>query len=258
MNLKVTFVQSPLHWEDVDENLSQFSKKLDDITNQTDVVVLPEMFNTGFSMESKKLAESMNGKTVNWMKLKAEENDVAIVGSLIIEESNNYYNRLVWMNPDGTHQTYDKKHLFRMAGEHEHFNAGEQRIIVEYKGWKICPLVCYDLRFPVWARNQNQEYDCLIYIANWPAPRVTHWSKLLEARAIENQSYVVGVNRIGKDEKENNYSGYSVVIDPKGNQISNTLPNTESIETIELSMATLTTYREKFPVGLDADGFDLN
>lgn len=261
MNLKITILQADLHWENVDKNLAAFTEKIGILHEETDVIVLPEMFNTGFSMDSKRLSEDMEGKSVDWMKQQAKKSKAVIVGSLIIHENNNYYNRLIWMQPDGIFQSYDKRHLFRMAGEHEHFTAGSERIIIDYKGWKICPLICYDLRFPVWSRNKNEQkntaFDTLIYIANWPTPRITHWSKLLEARAIENQAYVVGVNRIGTDGKNNHYSGNSAVVDPKGNIISRTLPNKESTETIELSIEELATYRERFPVGLDADDFNV-
>ena len=284
MNLKITIIQSELHWENVDENLAMFANKINSITEQTDVIVLPEMFTTGFSMESSKLAEKMDGKTVNWMKKQAKKSNAVITGSLIIEEKGRFFNRLIWAQPDEKIYTYDKRHLFRMADEDKYFTAGEQRLIIEWKGWKICPLICYDLRFPVWSRNvkfkvQNSKfevnshknrsydepetlnfepfYDCLIYIANWPEARKEPWSKLLEARAIENQVYVVGVNRVGVDGKEISYSGNSVVINPKGNLISNIKPQLNEIATIELNKQELENFREKFPVGLDADDFEV-
>lgn len=261
MDLKVTIIQSELHWENVDKNLAMFSEKIDAISEPTDVIVLPEMFNTGFSMYSKELAENMNGKTVNWMKEQAKRSDAVVTGSLIIEEHNNFYNRLIWVQPDGDFYTYDKRHLFRMADENESFSAGTKRLIVNYKGWRICPLICYDLRFPVWSRNtSNKEtpaYDCLIYIANWPAARKAPWSKLLEARAIENQCYVIGANRIGEDGKNIAYSGNSVIVNAKGEVISNIPENTAYSETINLKLVELNDFRADFPVSMDGDEFEI-
>lgn len=264
MNLKITIIQSELHWENVAENLIMFSGKIDAISKTTDVIVLPEMFNTGFSMESEKLAETMEGKTVVWIKEQAKKHDAVIVGSLIIEENEQYFNRLIWIQPDGILYSYDKRHLFRMAGEHKCFTAGNTRLIIEYKGWRVCPLICYDLRFPVWARNSSLTtqqsspvYDVLIYIANWPAVRKQPWSKLLEARAIENQCYVVGVNRVGEDGVGNSYSGNSIVINPKGEPISNIPENKNYTETTNLPLEGLNNFREKFPVSLDGDEFEV-
>jgi len=286
MNLKITTIQADLHWENVAENLEMFAAKITAITEETDVIVLPEMFNTGFSMDSEKLAESMDGITVTWMKAQAKKTNAVIVGSLIVrvdpfeaftsvkhaQGATLFYNRLVCVQPDGVISTYDKRHLFRMANEQEHFTAGTQRLIINYKGWRICPLVCYDLRFPVWARNSklsvdnyqpqenNQQnssvYDVLIYIANWPAVRKAPWSKLLEARAIENQCYVVGVNRVGVDGTGKDYSGNSVIINPKGNPITTIPENENSCVTTNLSIDELTDFRKAFPVGLDGDEFD--
>ncbi|MCB0408718.1 MAG: amidohydrolase [Flavobacteriales bacterium] len=257
MNLKVTIIQSQLFWEDIDKNLEMFSQKLEQIQEATDLVVLPEMFSTGFSMNSEKLAESMEGKAVKWMKENAKGKNFVVTGSLIIKEEGKYYNRLIWAQPDGKIQTYDKRHLFRMANENHFFSSGKQKLIVELKGWKICPLICYDLRFPVWSRNQNQQYDCLIYVANWPEARKAPWTKLLQARAIENQVYVIGVNRVGQDGKEINYSGNSAIIDPKGDDISQITEHMESIQTFELDKQDLEDFREKFPVAMDADDFEI-
>ena len=266
MNLKVTIIQSGLYWEDVRQNLNMFAGKIRSINESTDIIVLPEMFNTGFSMNSEKLAETMQGKTVAWMKEIAKKSNAVVVGSLIIRDVilsgvERYYNRLVWMQPNGDFYTYDKRHLFRMANEHEHFSSGHYRIIINYKGWRICPLICYDLRFPVWSRNtSNNEtpaYDCLIYIANWPEPRKLHWSKLLEARAIENQCYVVGVNRVGEDQNNFSYTGNSAIINHMGEAIGITPENTEAIKTVELSLSELNAWREKFPVSLDGDEFEV-
>lgn len=261
MNLKVTLIQSELHWQNVDKNLTMFTDKINAINEATDIIVLPEMFNTGFSMESEKLAERMNGKTVSWMMQMAKKTNAVIVGSLIVTEHDEYYNRLVWAQPNGDYYTYDKRHLFRMADEHEYFSAGKDLLIVHYKGWRICPLICYDLRFPVWSRNVTERgeiaYDCLIYIANWSSARKAPWSKLLEARAIENQCFVVGLNRVGKDGKKIDYSGNSVVINPKGDGVS-TMPENKNItQTHTISLDELNTFREKFPVGMDADKFEI-
>jgi omega-amidase len=262
MSLKVTTIQSELHWENVDENLNMFSKKIETISESTDVIVLPEMFNTGFSMLSEKLAEKMNGKTVDWMKRQAGKSDAVITGSLIIAENNNFYNRLIWAQPDGEIFTYDKRHLFRMANEHENFSAGAERLIVHYKGWRICPMVCYDLRFPVWSRNTSGSelpvYDVLIYMANWPEARKTHWCKLLEARAIENQCYVVGVNRIGEDGNGFSYTGNTAVINFMGEVIRPTEEKSESTMTTDLSLTDLNAWREKFPLSKDGDMFEIS
>jgi predicted amidohydrolase len=286
MNLKITIIQSELHWENAAKNLAMFTEKIASITEVTDVIVLPEMFTTGFTMNAKPLAETMNGNTVAWMKEQAKIKNAVVVGSLIITENNFYFNRLIWVQPDGKISFYNKRHLFRMANEHETYSSGNERLIVEYKGWKICPLICYDLRFPVWSRNKqfkvqgskfkvdlqshykapNLEpetlnlkpaFDCLIYVANWPEARKEPWSKLLEARAIENQVYVVGVNRVGVDGKQMIYSGNSAVIGPKGNVISNISEHQNCIQTIELNRQELEDFREKFPVGLDGDEFEI-
>lgn len=256
-DLKVTIIQTALHWESIDENLEMFGQKVSQIEYETDLIVLPEMFNTGFTMSSEKLAEEIGGKTMQWMRRAAKEKNCVVVGSLIINENGNYYNRLIWMRSDGSYETYDKRHLFRMMDEHKYFSGGDKRIVVELNGWRICPLVCYDLRFPVWSRNKG-DYDCLIYIANWPEARRNAWSTLLLARAIENQVYVIGVNRIDKDGNDIAFSGDSVVIDSKGQVISKTQPYQEDIETVSLSYEELDDFRKKFPVGLDGDEFKIN
>ena len=265
-SLKITIIQAEIVWENVAENISTFSKKINAITEPTDIIVLPEMFTTGFTMKSEELAETMTGKTVTWMKTQAKKSNAVIIGSLIIKEHEKYFNRLVWMQPDGDFYTYDKRHLFRMANEHQNYSAGNKRLIVEYKGWKICPLVCYDLRFPVWSRNSEIKlqtsnikpaYDCIIYIANWPEVRKIPWSKLLEARAIENQCYVVGVNRVGIDGTNHVYSGNSVVINPKGEVITTIPEHKECTPTVSLSLKELTDFRALFPMGLDGDEFEI-
>lgn len=267
-DLKITIIQSGLHWENKEKNLTMFSQKIIDITERTDLIVLPEMFPTGFSMNPKKFAEPMNGITVNWMKEKAKDKNCVITGSFIFEENGKCFNRLVWMNADGSYSTYDKRHLFRMANEDSHYTAGEKKIIVELKGWKICPLICYDLRFPVWSRNKlvkiekenlnpSYEYDLLIYVANWPEIRSYPWKTLLLARALENQCYVVGLNRVGNDGNNIFHSGDSAVINAKGGIVSKTKEREESTETVTLNYSELTAFRKLFPAILDADAFEI-
>jgi omega-amidase len=262
-DLKITLVQSIQHWESIEKNISMFDSKLDSITGPTDLIVLPEMFSTGFTMNAEGMAEEMSGKSMQWLKKKAHEKGCVIMGSLVMHDNGKFYNRLVWMRPDGTYEAYDKRHLFRMANEHQHYTAGAKRIIVDLKGWKICPLVCYDLRFPAWSRNKftgadhAPSFDCLIYIANWPERRNHHWKSLLPARAIENQCYVIGVNRVGKDGKDIDYSGDSVALTPKGEVISSIEPHEEKTETVTLSWSELEEYRKAFPVGMDADSFEI-
>jgi predicted amidohydrolase len=266
-SLRITMVQSNLHWEDRDKNFEMFDKLLNGLKGKTDIVVLPEMFTSGFSMNTKKLAEHNShsgkpGKTLAWMQQKAAEMDVAIIGSIIAEEGNKYFNRLLWVNPDGSWEKYDKRHLFTMVGEDDYFTAGKERLIVNYKGWKILPLVCYDLRFPVWARNKKQadgqpEFDLMIYVANWPEARKQPWKKLLLARAIENQAFVVGVNRVGADEKGIVYSGDSSLIDPYGEYIAECEVGEEQVLTATFDYQILSDFRKKFPVLDDGDGFVL-
>lgn len=256
--LQITILQATLVWENVEKNLHYFNLKIDSIKQPTDIIVLPEMFTTGFTMNPKLLAEQHGGKGLKWMQQKAKEKQCVVVGSIAVKENNDFYNRLYWVKPDGTFQYYDKRHLFRMGNEHEQYSAGNTQLIVEYKGWKICPLICYDLRFPVWSRNtKNNPYDMLLYVANWPAVRSFQWSALLVARAIENQCYVVGVNRIGNDGNQISHSGNSVVLNPKGETLSKTNPNEEGIETISLSLEELNSFKKSFPVLLDGDGFDI-
>ncbi len=260
-NLKITIVQSNLHWENIEENLNMFSEKISSIQEKTDLIVLPEMFSTGFTMNNKNLAEKMNGYTVNWMKQMAKQKKCALAGSVIVEEKKKYFNRLIWMLPNGKYKTYDKRHLFRYAGEENYYSPGKKKLIVELNGWKICPLVCYDLRFPVWSRNKitksKSDYDVLIFVANWPERRNHPWKTLLMARAMENQSYVVGVNRVGDDGNNIYHSGDSAVINFKGEIISKTPAHEESIETISLSKKELDDWRKHFPAWMDADKFKI-
>lgn len=259
MQLKISIIQTELIWENVSANLDLFDNLIEGIDAEPDVIVLPEMFSTGFSMNAEKLAESMEGETVKWMAHVAGRKRSVITGSLIIREEGRYYNRLIWMNPDGKHQFYNKKHLFSMGEENNHYCPGDEKLIVHYKGWKICPLICYDLRFPVWSRNRMQcdvfDYDILIYTANWPEKRSYAWEQLLIARAIENQAYVVGVNRIGKDGNDINHSGDSGVFDFMGNKLSSLGKFENKVETVGLFLQDLYQYRKSFPALSDADAF---
>lgn len=254
-NLKLALIQSDIHWHEIGANLAMFEEKIWQITEPVDVILLPEMFQTGFTMNHDGLAEPMNFNTLKWMKQMAAQKNAVVCGSYIVKEAGKVFNRLLWMQPDGEYFTYDKRHLFRMANEHKHFNMGSEKLIVEWRGWKICPMVCYDLRFPVWSRNVNLEYDLLIYVANWPAVRVNAWDTLLEARAIENVSYSVGLNRVGKDGVDIDYSGHSAAYSPKGEQLA--FSEQEEILIIEFSKENLDSFREKFPAQLDADRFEI-
>ena len=193
--LKIALLQSNLVWENPIQNRINFSKKIESITESVDIIILPEMFTSGFTMNATAVAETMTGETISWLLTSAKKNNCAIMGSLVILEDSTYYNRCVFVEPDGKISTYDKRHTFTLAGEHKVYKTGTEKIIIDFKGWRICPLVCYDLRFPVWARNTDN-YDLLIYVANWPKPRINAWDALLKARAIENMSYCIGVNRV--------------------------------------------------------------
>jgi omega-amidase len=261
-DLKITLVQSDLHWEDIEANLAMFEEKIWQIGNTTDVIVLPEMFTTGFTMGASKLAEHMNMRTFKWMKQMADQTGALILGSYIVTVHDRFYNRLLWMEPGGQFKTYDKRHLFRMANEHKTYTPGESMLIGTWKGWRICPLVCYDLRFPVWSRNiwdlhaKRLSYDVAVYVANWPTARIDAWNTLLRARAIENLSYVVGVNRIGQDGNGIEHNGNSSVISPKGESIY-TNEGMDSSRTIELSANSLHAFRDRFPAYMDADEFTI-
>jgi len=257
MDLRVTLVQTQLHWQDAAANRSMFSDKLAAAAPQTDLIVLPEMFTTGFSMAAGMLAEKAGGPTLGWMQQEAQRHRAVITGSVIVTEQGQYYNRLYWVRPDGSYATYDKRHLFRMAKEHHTYTAGKERLLVELNGWNICPLVCYDLRFPVWSRNAGNGYDVLLYVANWPQARSLAWRTLLQARAIENLAYVLGVNRIGTDGNNHPYSGDSAVVHPKGHHLLET-SQAEGIHTLTLSRQELTSFREAFPAHRDADAFNLS
>ncbi|HEV7349385.1 amidohydrolase [Telluribacter sp.] len=256
-NLAVALLQANLYWEDTTANLAMLEEQIAALSEPADVLVLPEMFSTGFSMNAARVAEAMNVTTTRWMKQMAAKTGALVVGSFAVKEEGKYYNRLLCVRPDGTYQAYDKRHLFRMGQEHDTYTAGTQRLVVEWKGWRICPLVCYDLRFPVWSRNsQAAPYDLLLYVANWPARRTYAWHTLLRARAIENQCYVAGVNRVGADGNGIEHLGGSQLIDFLGEPITD-LGEAEAAKVVNIEKAPLVTYREKFPAYLDADSFEL-
>lgn len=252
-DLRVSLIQTALYWENPSANLEMLTKKLAGLQDKTDLIILPEMFTTGFSMNTHQLAESMNGNAVQWMKNQAKQLNAVVTGSLIIKEEESFYNRLIWMRPDGTSAQYDKRHLFTLAKEHHSFTAGTEKLIVELKGWRICPLVCYDLRFPVWSRN-IEAYDILIYTANFPAKRKYAWRQLLKARAIENQSYVLAVNVVGKDGNGFSYSGNSAIINPMG-RVEEEMENMEGIINQTISKEFITKTRTQLPFLNDRDGF---
>jgi omega-amidase len=260
--LTIALLQSDIHWHQIDANLAMFEEQIWSLEEQQDLILLPEMFNSGFTMASDEMSEVMNSKTFRWLKQQAEQAKAVITGSLIIREGRKHFNRLVWMRPDGSYEIYDKKHLFRMVGEDKHFTAGNAKIIVEVKGWKVCPLICYDLRFPVWSKNRYDreanalDYDVLLYLANWPEPRVSAWNCLLQARAIENHAYCVGLNRIGMDGHELPYNGQSAIYDPKGQELLH-MSDVESARTFTLKSEPLKRYREKFPAYLDEEDFTI-
>ena len=270
-SLTITLIQTNLYWEDKKANLDMLSKKIDSIKEKTEVIILPEMFTTGFSMNAASLAENMNGETLQWMKKISSEKNSILTGSVIIEDSNGeakkYHNRLIWMLPNGNYGYYDKRHLFAYGDEHLHYEAGNKRLIASVKGWKINLLICYDLRFPVWSRQSplstgegpgaKFEYDLLIYVANWPQKRNHAWKTLLQARAIENQCYVIGCNRVGNDGKGISYSGDSMIIDPLGDILYHK-ENEEDIFTFTLEKEQLLEVRKKFPFWKDADLFNIN
>ncbi len=252
--LQIAIIQADLAWEDAQKNRISFSKKMKEINIPVDVILLPEMFTTGFSMTPKKLAESMTGETVVWMQEMARSMDAAIAGSVIIEEEGQFYNRMLFVHPDGNIDCYDKRHAFTLAGEDKEYATGNSLTIVEYKGWRICPLICYDLRFPVWSRN-TQNYDVLLYVASWPKPRINAWNSLLKARAIENMSYCIGVNRVGVDPNGYEYSGNSAAIDFLGNEMTALSENNETVLYATLQKEKLIALRSKLNFLNDKDTF---
>lgn len=258
--LTITTIQTPLYWEDKSANLAMLAEKINGIRESTEIVVLPETFSTGFSMEPARLAETMEGETIRWMKDLAKSKRIILTGSLIIEEGGQYFNRLVWVLPNGQIGMYDKRHLFAYAGEDQFYTAGQKRLVASVKGWRILLQVCYDLRFPVWARqssaSEGPEYDLMISVANWPERRSHAWRTLLAARAIENQSFVVGVNRIGTDGKGNVHIGDTLVLDPMGQPLYHAADR-EEVHTITLDKSSLEETRQKLPFLKDADDFSI-
>jgi omega-amidase len=253
-SLSLRLIQSATHWHDAAANRDHFESLLTHDANEppADVYVLPEMFTTGFTMDSQGQAETMSGPTVDWMRRQAQALNAAVVGSVIIQDGG-YFNRLIWAEPDGQVHHYDKRHLFRMAGEHEHFSAGEQRKIVTFRGWRLCLSVCYDLRFPVWLRNRD-DYDALLCVANWPAARASAWQTLLRARAIENQAYCVGVNIVGVNGAGLAHAGGSGIYAPDG-AVCVEAGDQAVVVQGKLDREVLTDLRQSFPVSLDADSF---
>lgn len=259
-DLAVAIIQADLHWENIDANLPTFEEKIWSITTPVDVIILPEMFNSGFSMETQSIAEVPGLKTQKWLLQMANQKNALVGGSYIVKEGKEHFNRFFAAFPDGTYQTYDKRHLFTLAKEEQFFKAGTERLIVEYKGWKICPLICYDLRFPVWSKNYlNTEnghyaYDLLIYVASWPKPRINAWDTLLKARAIENQAYTLGCNRIGKDGNGYEYVGHSGIYDYLGEELG-FIDNQEGIVIQKLQKSAQDEFRAKYPFVADSDNF---
>lgn len=253
--LNVTIIQADLHWHDAAANRRLFDDAIGGIAGATDLIVLPEMFSTGFTMDARSQAEPMHGESMQWMRDQAEARQAAVCGSLIIEVDEQYFNRFILMRPDGRFECYDKRHLFRLANEDHYYSAGNTPVIFELNGWRVCPLVCYDLRFPVWSRNQNH-YDLLLYVANWPSRRHHAWQTLIRARAIENQAYVAAVNRCGTDGNDLPYLGGSAILDYLGQDLAD-LGEAPGHASQQLSLEDLRTFRDRFPFYRDADRFEL-
>lgn len=254
--LNTVIIQSNLVWENPEQNRVNFLTKINQLEGAVDLIVLPEMFTSGFTMQPSTVAETMSGQSIKWMLRIAEEKQTAVTGSLVIAEENKYFNRLVFVHPNGKIETYDKRHAFTLAGEEKVYTKGEALLTIEYKGFKIRPNICYDLRFPVWSRN-NDAYDVLLYVANWPKSRISAWDTLLKARAIENMAYCIGVNRVGVDANGLQYSGHSTVYDVLGEQISNLSLNVEGVEQVLLTKNHIETTRNKFRFLNDKDDFSL-
>jgi predicted amidohydrolase len=254
---KITLVQPEIAWEDPGANLISYNRIFESLAESTDIILLPELFSTGFSMRSRNLAEPMDGDTVSWMKDMSKRLGCDLAGSVIIIDNGKYFNRLIWIRKNGEQYHYDKRHLFRMSGEEENYSPGRERLIVESGGIRFLPLICYDLRFPVWSRNRN-DYDALIYIANWPAPRRDVWRSLLKARAIENQAYTLGINRVGRDGMGIDYHGDTMAYNAKGEIMAELAPQQPGTLTLSLSIEELDKFRTKFPVWRDADPFSLD
>lgn len=257
-SIRISVLQTDIIWENKQENLRLLHKKLKSLCGTTEIVVLPEMFSTGFSMNCQSLAEPVTGETMRTLKQWAAEYGIAITGSFIASDQGKFYNRGFFLTPEGEEYYYDKRHLFRMGHEREHFSAGDQRLILPYRGWNICLMVCYDLRFPVWSRNVDNAYDLLIYVANWPTLRRPVWDTLLRARALENQCYVCGVNRVGTDGYQLKYNGGSVVYSAKGEELASVPNEKEETKTVEIDLSSLQSFREVFPAWKDGDEFSIS
>ena len=254
--LNIVGIQSSIVWEKPAANLEYFGQQISKLPSTVDLVILPEMFTTGFSMNPISIAETMEGPSIKWMVTTAKTNRMALVGSLVIKENAQYFNRLFFIHPNGHIETYDKRHLFTLAKENDQYTSGEERLIVFYKGWRICPLICYDLRFPVWSRNTN-EYDLLVFVANWPSIRIHAWDTLLKARAIENMSYCIGVNRVGKDENGYEYNGHTAIYNFLGDKLSRTIEGKENILQCVVSKNELQKIRQKLNFLEDQDAFKI-
>jgi len=255
-SLNIAIVQAQIAWQEPEENRLHLQSLMAGIDHTVDLVVLPETFTTGFLGESPRIAEDMQGPTLAWMKAQAEKLQANITGSVAIFEDGVFRNRLLWVQPGGLVEYYDKRHLFAKAGETDRYEAGEQRCTWDWNGWRICPQICYDLRFPVWSRNRN-DYDILVYVANWPAPRLDAWSTLLKARAMENQCYVIGVNRVGEDGNGKNYPGASVIHDPLGRPVVEA-GDGETVAYGQIQAEKLYSIREEYPFQVEADQFELS
>ena len=255
--MRIALFQTKLAWENPEKNRKFIEEYVVNEAQMFDLLVLPEMFTSGFTMNPQNVAEAMNGQTIQWLQSLAKTKNCAITGSLVIEEDGSFFNRMVFVFPTGEMEYYDKRHLFRMGAENEFYQAGDKQVIVSYKGWNLAVFICYDLRFPVWSRNVGMAYDAAIYVANWPAPRANAWRTLLQARAIENLAYVVGVNRVGTDANNLSYAGDSLLVDFKGG-LQLDLQAEDQILTSELSREDLAEFRAKFPAYLDADSFSLS
>ena len=261
-DLNIAIIQSSIHWEDTTANLAMFEEKIWELEEEVDLILLPEMFTTGFSMEPARLAEVPGMATHKWMLQMANQKNALVGGSYIVKEGTTYYNRFFAAFPDGSYQTYDKRHLFSLAKEEIFFTAGNEKVILDFKGWKICPLICYDLRFPVWAKNKRDkdsgvfDYDLLLYVANWPKPRISAWDTLLKARAIENQTYTLGANRVALDGNGFEYVGHSGIYDYLGSELIK-LENEEGILLQKLNKSAQDKFREKFSFVGDGDQFSI-
>ncbi|EMS32246.1 Omega amidase [Mariniradius saccharolyticus AK6] len=260
-NLRLALVQTDLFWKDIIANLAMIEEKILNLQQEVDLIALPEMFPTGFTMDASEVAEPMNLTVCKWLLQMARQTKAVVTGSAVIQAGGKFYNRLLWARPDGKLDFYDKRHLFRMANEHDHYDFGKAKKVFEWKGWRILPQICYDLRFPVWSRNQVQEdgslaYDLMVYVASWPKPRINAWDALLKARAIENLSYAVGVNRVGQDGNGIPYSGHSGAYNFKGETLVFS-EDREEVLYVELDAASLAEFRQKFPAWMDADDFSL-